>query len=79
MTSPLSLTQRPGKHNPIQNPALVATLPRPEGHVALQRHADESCADQNGNAVLGLAWATALSVPLWVGIGLLVRAVLGGV
>ena len=79
MTSPLSMTQRQGKRTPIQNPSPVATLLRADGQVEQHRRSDELCDDQSGNAVLGLAWATALSVPLWVGIALLFRLVLGGV
>ncbi len=79
MTSPLSLAQRSSTRNPIQTPAPVATLHRQDTQLASQSKDGEPFADQSGNAVLGLAWATALSVPLWVGIGLLFRAVLGGI
>lgn len=79
MTSPLSMAQRAGKRNPIHTAASVATLHRQDAELASNSQAGEPFADQSGNAVLGLAWATALSVPLWVGIGLLFRAALGGI
>lgn len=73
MTTPLSLAQRPG-----QSFASVARLPETDGLGPSENQTIDPIADHSGNAIVGLAWATALSVPLWVGIGFLVRTLVGG-